>query len=105
MWGAVIFCVEHRGIEPTEVFSNLVSGGSQGAVASGGGPLGAYFVISKDLGGMFGWVAHFYYSSVPPTLTLLVTNIRAKSPTAGIEAETIFTFIVKREAFIAANFS
>ena len=88
MWGAVIFCVEHRGIEPTEVFSNLVSGGSQGAVASGGGPLGAYFVISKDLGGMFGWVAHFYYSSVPPTLTLLVTSIRAKSPTAGIEAET-----------------
>jgi hypothetical protein len=54
---------------------------------------------------MFGWVAHFYYSSVPPTLTLLVTSIRAKSPTAGIEAETIFTFIVKREAFIAANFS
>jgi len=40
-----------------------------------------------------------------PALTLLVTSIRAKSPTAGIEAETIFTFIVKREAFIAANFS
>jgi hypothetical protein len=40
-----------------------------------------------------------------PTLTLLVTNIRAKSSTAGIARETIFTFIVKREAFIAANFS
>jgi len=104
VWGAVIFCVEHRGIEPTEGFSDLVSGGSQGAVASGGVPLGAYFVISKDLGGMFGWGAHFSYSSVPPPLTL-VTSIRAKSPTAGIEAETIFTFIVKREAFIAANFS
>jgi len=39
------------------------------------------------------------------TLALVVTNIRAKSPTAGIEAETIFTFIVKREAFIAADFS
>jgi hypothetical protein len=73
-------------------------------MASEGGPLGAYLVISRDLGGMFGWWAHFFYSSVPPTLTL-VTNIRAKSPTAGIKAETVFTFIVKREAFIAANFS
>ena len=40
-----------------------------------------------------------------PTLTLLVTNIRAKSPTAGIKAEAVVTFVVKREAFIAANFS
>ncbi len=39
-----------------------------------------------------------------PTLTF-VTNIRAKSPTAGIKAETVITFIVKREAFIAAKFS
>ena len=105
MWGAVIFCVEHRGIEPTEGFSDLVSGGSQGAVASGGVPLGAYLVISKDLGRVFGWGAHFFLFFGSPTLTLLVTNICAKSPTAGIAAETIFTFIVKREAFIAANFS
>ena len=55
MWGAVIFyVVQYRGIEPTEGFFDLVSGGSQGAVASGGVPLGAYFVISKDLGGCLG---------------------------------------------------
>jgi len=52
VWGAVIFyVVQHRGIEPTEGFSDLVSGGSQGAVASGGFPLGSYLVIRKDLGG------------------------------------------------------
>ena len=89
MWGAVIFCVEqHRGIEPTEGFSDLVSGGSQGvvyriapkakgfselvsggcqgAVASSGLPLGAYLGISRDLGGMSGWGVHFSHSSVPP---------------------------------------
>jgi hypothetical protein len=47
--------------------------------------------------------AFFLFFSAP-TLTL-VTNIRAKSPTAGIKTETVFTFIVKREAFTAANFS
>jgi hypothetical protein len=72
-------------------------------MASAGAPLGAYLVISRDLGGMFGWRAHFSYSSVPPLTP--VTNIRAKSPTAGIKAETVFTFMVKREAFIAANVS
>jgi hypothetical protein len=38
-----------------------------------------------------------------PTLTLLATSIRAKSPMAGIKAKTIFTFILKREAFIAGQ--
>ena len=42
----------------------LLVGAPKGAVASGGFPLGAYLVISKDLGGMFGWGAHFFYSSV-----------------------------------------
>jgi len=38
-------------------------------------------------------------------VALFVTNIRAKSPTAGIKAETVSTFIVEGEAFIAASFS
>jgi hypothetical protein len=38
--GGNFYVVQHRGIEPTEGFSDLVSGGSQGAVASGGAPLG-----------------------------------------------------------------
>jgi hypothetical protein len=33
-------------------------------------------------------------------LAFLVTNIRAKSPAAGIKAETVSTLIVKPEAFM-----
>ena len=72
VWGAVIFyVVQHRGIEPTEGFSDLVSGGSQGAVASGGGPLGSYLVVSRDLGGDIWAGAHFFYSSVNSRWLLL----------------------------------
>jgi hypothetical protein len=38
-------------------------------------------------------------------LSPIVTNIRAKSPATGIKAHTVSTFIVKREAFIAVDFS
>jgi len=55
-------------------------------------------------GGMF-WRGAFFLFFGVLTLAPLVTNIRAKSPTAGLKAETVFTFIVKREAFIAANVS
>jgi len=51
------------------------------------------------------WRGAFFLFFGVLTLAPLVTNIRAKSPTAGLKAETVFTFIVKREAFIAANFS
>ena len=48
--------------------------------------------------------AFFLLFGAPP-LILLVTTIRAKSRKAWLKAETVFTFIVKREAFIAENFS
>jgi hypothetical protein len=38
-------------------------------------------------------------------VALFVTNIRAKSATAEVEVDTVSTFILEREAFIAANFS
>ena len=50
------------------------------------------------------WRGAFFLFFGVLTLAPLVTNIRAKSPTAGLKAETVFTFIVKREAFMAANF-
>ena len=65
------FFRELSGIEPTEGFSDLVSGDSQGAVASGEGPFGGYLVISKDRGGCFGG-AHFFYSSVYSRWLLLL---------------------------------
>ena len=52
---------------------------------------------------MFGRGAFFLFFG-PPTLAAVVTNIRAKFPTAGLKVETVFTFIIKREAFMAANF-
>jgi len=54
---------------------------------------------------MFWRGAFFLFFGVLTLAPLVVTNIRAKSPTAGLKAETVFTFIVKREAFIAANVS
>jgi hypothetical protein len=38
-------------------------------------------------------------------VALFVTSIRAKSATAGVEVEPVSTFILEREAFIAAIFS
>lgn len=53
---------------------------------------------------MFGRGAFFLFFGALMVVPV-VNNIRAKFPTAGLKVETVFTFIIEREAFIAANVS